>query len=232
MKKYTKEELKQILLAHEEWLKSDGGKGARANLSGAGLYRANLSGANLSGANLSGANLYRANLSWANLSGANLSGTDLYRANLYGADLSWANLSGANLYGAGLSGASLSGANLSGTDLYRANLSGAKNAARLLAKMSIVADGDIIGYKKLRKGTICKLKIPADAKRVGGVVGRKCRAEYAIVIEGEGVSKHDASFLYKVGETVKPVEPFNDDPLTECTSGIHFFITREEAEDY
>jgi len=36
---------------------------------------------------------------------------------------------------------------------------------------------------------------------------------------------------YKVGETVKP-DSFDDNPFVECTHGIHFFITRQEAEDY
>ena len=159
----------------------------------------------------SGASLSRANLSRANLSGANLYGANLSRADLYGA----------NLYGANLSGASLSRANLSKDD-----------AARLYTVRTILPEGDLIGYKKLAGGTICKLRIPADAKRVGGLVGRKCRAEYAIVLEGEGFSQHDRTFRYAVGQRVEPKEKFNADIREECTSGIHFFITREEAEAY
>jgi uncharacterized protein YjbI with pentapeptide repeats len=209
---------------------------SRADLSGADLYRANLSRADLSRAdlswaNLSGANLSRADLSWANLSGANLSG-----ANLYGANLSWANLSGADLSGANLSGANLSGAYLSGADLSRANLSGANlsraDLEKLYATRTILPEGDIIGYKKLSNGTIAKLLIPADAKRVGGMTGRKCRAEFAKVLEGHGASSHDAAFLYKAGETVKPTSDFDPDVTDECRSGIHFFITRAEAEGY
>lgn len=47
----------------------------------------------------------------------------------------------------------------------------------------------------------------------------------------EARSLHDMNFVYKVGATVEPTEPFsfmND----ECAAGIHFFLTREEAEDY
>ena len=133
--------------------------------------------------------------------------------------------------GANLSGAYLSGADLSGADLSRAYLSKEK-AAELYTTRTILPEGDLIGYKKLSNGTICKLSIPADAKRVGGMVGRKCRASYAIVLEGEGKSSNDPQFTYKVGARVEPTEKFNGDLMEECTSGIHFFITRKEAEDY
>jgi hypothetical protein len=197
-----------------------------ANLSGANLSRANLSRANLSGANLSGADLYGANLSGANLYGANLSRADLSGANLSRADLSGANLSRANLYGA-----DLSMANLSGADLYGANLSRA-DLEKLYATRTILPEGDIIGYKKLSNGTIAKLLIPADAKRVGGMTGRKCRAEFAKVLKGRGSSSRDPAFLYKAGETVRPTSDFDPCVMDECRSGIHFFITRAEAEEY
>jgi hypothetical protein len=183
--------------------------------------RANLSGVKLTGANLYGANLYGANLTGANLYGANLYGANLYGANLYGA-----NLSGANLTRANLSGANLTGANLYGVKLTEADLK------KLYAVRTILPEGDIIGYKKLKDGTVCKLLIPANAKRVGGMVGRKCRAEYAEILEGEGVSSHDGKTAYKVGETIRPAEKFDPNPMQECTSGIHFFITRQEAENY
>jgi hypothetical protein len=193
--------------------------------------RADLSGANLSGADLSRANLSGAYLSRANLSGAYLYGAYLSRANLSGAYLYGANLSGARLSGADLSWANLSRANLSGADLYGARLSGA-DLEKLYATRTILPEGDIIGYKKLSNGTIAKLLIPADAKRVGGMTGRKCRAEFAKVLEGHGASSHDAAFLYKAGETVKPTSDFDPDVTDECRSGIHFFITRAEAEEY
>ena len=65
MKRYTPEELSEVLRLHLLWL-WDEEEGVRANLSGSNLSRSNLSGADLSGANLSGADLFRANLSGAN----------------------------------------------------------------------------------------------------------------------------------------------------------------------
>ena len=210
------------------------------------VCEANLSGANLSGANLYGANLYGANLSGANLSGANLSGADLSGANLYGANLSGANLSGANLYGANLYGANLreadlSGANLSGANLSGANLYGAKNGDLVKAQTVIVPEGDIIGWKKCLDNVIVKLLVPKEAKR-SNATGRKCRAEYVEVldlIDGNdkrknveiAISSHDRKTEYKKGETVK-CDKWDDERFNECSGGIHFFITREEADDY
>ena len=79
MKRYTPEELAEVLRLHKLWLDDEEG-GYMADLSGANLSRANLSGANLSRANLSGADLYMANLSGANLYMADLSGANLYMA--------------------------------------------------------------------------------------------------------------------------------------------------------
>ena len=215
-----------------------------ANLSGADLFRANLSGANLYGANLSGADLSRADLSRADLSGANLSGANLSGANLSRANLSGANLSGADLYGANLYGANLfradlfranlSGANLSGADLSGANLSDAKNAALVIAQTRILPEGQLIGWKSCKFGVIVKLSIPAESRR-SHAFGRKCRADFADVLEtfnGEvGISQHDGKTAYRTGERVT-CHKWSEDWQEECAGGIHFFITREEAEAY
>ena len=149
--------------------------------------------------------------------------------NLYGADLSGANLRGANLREANLYGADLCEADLCG-----ANLSGAKiNDKTIFSPYSILPEGDIIGYKKLDNGVICKLKIPAKAKRVCTPIGRKCRAEYAIVISGEGDSKikDNGTIHYAPKEKVVP-DSFDPDCRVECSHGVHFFITEQEAKDF
>jgi Family of unknown function (DUF5758)/Pentapeptide repeats (8 copies) len=163
---------------------------------------------------------------------ANLSGANLYGANLSGANLYGANLSSANLYGANLSGANLSSANLRGALLLYANLSDTD----LPAFQLVPEVGSFVGWKKLKDGVIAKIRIPAKAKRTSSLVGRKNRAEFVKVLwlskdVKEGVSKHDNKTKYVVGETVYP-DSYNDTILEECVSGIHFFITRKEAEDY
>jgi len=89
VKRYTPEELAEVLRLHDLWLDDEAG-GERANLAGA---------------DLAGANLARANLAWADLARANLARADLARANLAGANLAGANLAGANLARANLAGA-------------------------------------------------------------------------------------------------------------------------------
>jgi hypothetical protein len=206
-----------------------------ANLGGADLRGANLSGADLSGADLRGAYLGGADLRGADLSGANLSGANLSGANLGGADLSGAYLRGAYLSGAYLSGAYLSGAYLRGANLGGADLRGAKNAELAFASTRILPEGDIIGWKKCNAGVIVKLRIPAEAKR-SSAFGRKCRAEYADVLEVVGdefgvTDAHGSKTEYRVGQRVTP-DRFDDNWQEECSGGIHFYITRLEAENH
>jgi len=193
---------------------------------------ANLSSANLRRANLSSADLHGANLHGADLSSADLHGANLSSANLHGADLSSADLHGANLHGANLRRANLRDADLRRANLRDADLRGAiEIPGHVIAATTVAGEGDLIGYKKLAGGEICKLLIPKEARR-SNAARRKCRAEFAVVLEGEGVSQHDSTFKYRVGETVWSRMPFCEDRWEECASGIHFFITRLEAEEY
>jgi hypothetical protein len=132
------------------------------------------------------------------------------------------------------SGADLLGADLQGADLRGADLQDAKNADYAIAKTRILPEGDIIGWKKCRNGVIVKLLIPKEAKRSHSF-GRKCRAEFADVLEvigdGPAVSSQKDDFVYEVGKRVTP-DKWDDNWLEECSHGIHFFITRVEAENY
>ena len=201
-----------------------------ANLGSANLSSANLGSVNLSYADLRSANLGSADLSSANLGYANLSYADLSSADLRYADLRYANLGYANLSSANLSYADLRSANLG-----YANLSSAKNSKLAVAMTRILPEGTIIGWKKCANSIIVKLEVPANAKR-SSAFGRKCRAEYAKVLQiykaKEAYSSYNSQFVYRKGEIVKPAEPFNDDFTLECSSGIHFYITREEAENH
>ena len=160
---------------------------------------------------------------------------NLRDADLRGADLRAANLGGANLSDADLGGANLRGANLRGADLY-----GAQNVPDYVAAQTTVAppEGPIIGWKKTQEG-IVKLRVPAEAQR-SNATGRKCRASEAKVLaiyttDGseitEAHSTYDPNFVYQVGETVRP-DSYDPDRWNECAPGIHFYITREEAEGH
>jgi hypothetical protein len=163
------------------------------------------------------------------------------RASLRNTNLRNADLTGAKLQEADLLGADLPGANLRNASLTVADLTGAK-----LPSPVIDLTGCKVGYKKVwnrdyTKGVVIELRFPEGAKLVSTVLGRKCRASEATVVrcltpdfetETEFRSLHDEDFTYRVGETVKPSNPFDDSITEECTSGIHFFTTREEAEKY
>ena len=132
-----------------------------------------------------------------------------------------------------LRGADLSGAYLSGADLR-----GAENVPYI--PYACPDFGMFIGFKKA-SGYIVVLEIPEDAKRLSAT-GRKCRCNKAKVIEIQNIdgtkanvtkvaSDYDSDFVYEVGKTVS-VDNFCEDRWEECSSGIHFFINRQESVNY
>jgi uncharacterized protein YjbI with pentapeptide repeats len=210
------------------------------SLRNANLYDADLRNANLYDADLRNANLRDANLRDADLRGADLRDADLCDANLRGADLRNANLRDANLRDADLRGADLRDAdlcdaNLRGADLRGADLRGAKIDDLQAAILSIVPEaGPFEGWKKCCGGVIVRLEILANARR-SNATGRKCRAEQVRVIEviGDvvGVSIYRSNIEYRAGEIVS-CDRWEEDRWTECGGGIHFYITRIEAENH
>ena len=209
MRNITEEELKEILEKHKLWLNSNGKEGKYADLYGANLYGANLSGANLSGANLYGADLTCVELIGADLSGAILTCADLTRANL-------------------------SGANLSGANLRCANLTDTILDEKEQFRKGIVLTEPMTGYKKAYGGKIITLEIPVGAK-VFSINNKKRRTNKAKVIDMQGeielISCYDADFKYHVGDEIE-IKDFGENYNVECGAGIHFFLTREEAENY
>ena len=182
----------------------------------------------------------RADLNWADLKGADLSETDLSGANLSEANLSWANLRGADLKGADLKGADLIGANLRGADLKGADLNNVKyNYLTSFFALQCPEKGSFIGYKK-SGDKIVELLIMEDSLR-SSATSRKCRASHVKVLsitsldgkeefdrcENTGIYKQE----YVKGEEIL-IEDFDTDRWNECSTGIHFFITRQEAVNY
>ena len=241
MRKIDEAELNKILSNHKLWL-MDESNGIRADLRDANLYGADLGGAdlrdaNLYGADLGGANLSGADLEYADLRGADLEYADLGGANLSGADLEYADLRDANLGHANLYGADLYGADLGGANLWSTDLSCVKN---IFFPMACPEKGSFIAFKKAGC-YIIELFIPSNAKRCSAT-SRKCRCSKAKVISittpsgdktniTEVHSNYDPNFIYKLGEYVE-VKNFDDNRWNECSTGIHFFITRQEAVNY
>ena len=109
-------------------------------------------------------------------------------------------------------------------------------------------DGSFTGWKRVvtakEEPLIVKLEIPANAQR-SSANGRNCRASEAKVIAiydmntGKAYPKnryaysiYRPGFKYKVGETVACEKEFDTNRWNECASGIHFFMTRRDAENY
>ena len=212
-----------------------------AYLTGADLRGVNLRGADLRGANLIGAYLGEASLIGADLRGANLIGANLIGADLTGADLRGAYLIEANLTGADLGGADLGGANLGGANLIGADLGEVKyDVTTAFFALTCPEEGGFVAWKKV-SGVIAKLRVPAEARRSSATT-RKCRCEYAEVLalqnidgtpyeKDEVVNYNYSTTIYKVGEIVRP-DSWDEDRWNECSHGIHFFITRDEAMRY
>ena len=210
------------------------------DLSDTDLSGANLRNANLRNTNLRNANLRNTNLRNANLEGADLWNADLINANLEGADLYNINLRGANLRGADLVNADLRNADLRGADLRDVNLRGIKtNIYTIGYSLACPEKGSFIAYKKAN-GCIIKLLILEDSKRSSATTV-KCRCDKAKVLDIENIktglkvmevrSNYDSKFIYRVGEIVS-VDNFDDDRWNECSTGIHFFMNRENAMNY
>ena len=197
-------DIKEVLELHEKWLNNEEG-GVRANLKYANLICADLSNCNLSGADLTNAYLVDVDLSNANLEGANLRQAILKNTNLNNIKYNYLSI-GLNLV--------------------------------------CPEKGSYIGYKKAknkdRENVIVELLITEDSLRSSSTT-RKCRCSKARVLSitsldktksyNEAYSNYDNSFIYKVGEIVR-VDNFNTNRWDECSTGIHHFISRNEAVKY
>ena len=223
---------------------------SNCNLSGADLTNADLINSNLIYANLSGADLTNTDLRNSNLRYANLSGADLTNAYLVDVDLTNAYLVDADLTNAYLVDADLSNANLEGANLRQAilkntNLNNIKyNYLSIGLNLVCPEKGSYIGYKKAknkdRENVIVELLITEDSLRSSATT-RKCRCSKARVLSitsldktksyNEAYGNYDNSFIYKVGEIVR-VDNFNTNRWDECSTGIHHFISRNEAVKY
>jgi AraC-like DNA-binding protein/quercetin dioxygenase-like cupin family protein len=214
----------------------------------------NLSCADLRNADLREACLANANLSNADFSGANLFKTVLHRSNLigtcfYNVDLRGADIRYANLKKAVLQNSDLRVADFMQSDLTQADFRNSKLGDASLRDANITSTyfdprpkapekGSFVGWKKVydEQGNplIATVLIPEDAKRTTPLFGRRCRAEFVKVLGfSRSVSFAKCRFypkIYRVGEIVRTGYYYDSDVQVGNTRGIHFFLTREEAE--
>ena len=107
-------------------------------------------------------------------------------------------------------------------------------------RKGVILQKAIVGYKvcmagAIHRGVVVKLQIPKGAV-VFSINNGKCRTNIAKVVRiGAGFkdicSDKDANFHYKLGKTVE-VKDFDLDYSKECSTGIHFFRTMRELQEY
>ena len=166
---------------------------------------------------------------------ADLRGADLRSIHLRGTDLRFADLRGTDLKNADLRGTDLRGADLKFADLTSIET----NMNTIGYNLACPEKGSFIGYKKAN-GCIVELLILEDSKRSSATT-MKCRCDKAKVLDIEDIktglkvqvvrSNYDFNFVYKVGEIVS-VENFDNNRWDECSTGIHFFVNKENALNY
>ena len=162
---------------------------------------------------------------------------NLRYANLRYANLRYASLENANLENANLENANLYNANLENANLENANLRYANLDEQEQIKKGKIIDKKVIVFKK------CQQKIVELELQIGSIVfsinNKKCRTNKAKVISIDGSkekglkieSNYDSSFIYEVGKMVE-VKDFDLMYNVECSTGIHFFFNREDAEKW
>lgn len=254
LKQITQDELIEILKKHEKWVRDEPG-GERADLSNTDLKGIDLTGAFLPSALLNGANFENALMSKVNFMHADLVNANFTNAIMPEAKLRSANLSGANLTNVDFTCADLAFSIMYSTKLKNTILSQvsfyhaiiedlspeSENVINYYFPITCPSVGSFIGWKQAANSTIVKLCIPEDAKR-SSAFGRKCRCNKAICLAIEKIdgspasvtsvpSRWDKEFIYEIGKEVC-VNNFDENRFNECAPGIHFFITREEAENY
>ena len=179
-------------------------------------------------------------------SNADLTGVNLSNCLCIDCDFSEAILRDASLQGTDFQGCSLRGADISGANLFFAMLEHADltdiihDERTQFFELYCPAEGPFVGYKKCFDYRIVQLLIPADARRTSAT-NTCCRCDKAKVLSikdmytnedyDEAVSYVDGDFVYRVGEYVV-AENFNPNRWADSTGGIHFWLTRKEAEGY
>ena len=133
--------------------------------------------------------------------------------------------------------ANLYNANLENANLENANLYNAKLDKEEMIRKGKINDKKVIVYKK------CHEKIVELELQIGSIVfsinNYKCRTNKVKVISIDGdktkgnivKSDYDSSFIYEVGKIIE-VKDFNLMYNVECSTGIHFFYKKEDAENY
>lgn len=215
-----------------------------ADLSAAMLRNASIRSSNFGYANLHKASLANADFGedidkdeislryFTHFIGANMIGAQLDKAKISNVDFTDANLSRATFFDASfMEKVYFDHANLGCSNFYDI-FDNAKGNLLEYRKGKILTE-DIIGYKKCKGDVIVTLCIPRGAI-VFSINGNKCRTNKAKVIAIDGADRAISThkhMSYYVGDEFT-IYDFDCQYNEECGKGIHFFMTKEEAESY
>lgn len=104
-------------------------------------------------------------------------------------------------------------------------------------RKGVILSKSIIGWKKCEGRVIVKLRIPKGAV-VFSINGKKCRTNKCKVIsidsignDNTAISMYDNNFTYTVGKVIE-IDNFDLSYNVECGTGIHFFLSEEDARNY
>ena len=233
MQELTQEELKEILNSRDPQQVLD--------LQNKEFSDMDLSGWDLSNIDFSMSTFHRVVFDGADMTKCNVSHVLFENCSLRGASLRFAKLECALLRYADMRECNIEGANLHCAVLEYAKLDGIiSNEETKWFRLHCPEKGAFLGYKKCFNGRLVQLLIPADAKRTSATMN-SCRCNKAKVLTiksfdykenyTEAWSLVDENFVYRVGEWVE-VKDFNEDRWMDSTTGIHFWLTREEAMNY
>lgn len=200
-----------------------------------------LSGWDLSNIDFSLSSFHRVIFDGADMTKCNVSHVLFENCSLRGASLRFAKLECALLRYADMRECNIEGADLHCAVLEYAKLDGIiSDEETKWFRLHCPEKGAFLGYKKCFNGRLVQLLIPADAKRTSATMN-SCRCNKAKVLTiksfdykenyTEAWSLVDENFVYRVGEWVE-VKDFNEDRWMDSTTGIHFWLTREEAMNY
>ena len=216
-------------------------EGELLNLQDMELSDADLSGWDLSWVDFSLTSFHHVSFDHADMHSCAVENALFDDCSFRGTNFRQANLKGAAMRYDDLSGADISGANLFSAVLEHANLDGIiSDENTKFFRLYCPEKGAFLGYKKCFNNRLVQLLIPADAKRPSATMN-SCRCSKAKVLSiksfdykeeyDEAWSLVDENFVYRKGQWVE-VPDFNEDRWMDSTTGIHFWMTREEAKAY
>lgn len=213
-------------------------------LDGAKFAKAGLVSSVISGCSAVGADFSHAVMPCSSVLSTKFRSSVFHKANACSAVMQWNDFSRSDMSGACMSYSLLDTctfdmSDMSGFKAWHSTVDDCEfDAVRGLRLPVVCPEGYVTDAWKRCGDYIVHLRIPEDA-RVISVFGPQCRCDKAEVVDIElpqggsaGVkavsSGYRDDFVYRVGEAVS-VDDFDENRWSDCTSGIHFYMSRMTA---